>query len=1131
MGKDGGLGASAVRGMAQKSLVFSVTHMEDEVAAALKTFDTDGTGTISYAKLLHAAKLFSDERTAHRRAMRLALVFAGAMLVSLLANMGLTFVVVDLARQTDLAHDSGATTVRGEANVVVHTGTVDARRVTQPHDCAEADAMALEERVCLLPIDSPPASAMGDPEVRFEAGVEGTWLLAFDFDDGDGNGTVTAESRRANAEALCADLAARGGACATGWEDSAASATAMIRATMDEAALLAARIEWRADAEAQGWACGAPYGLERVSRDVRLSAPAHFALPKHTAEDAEAEHEHRAHAAQRLLLATRAGAHRVRHLVRRKALEALPSALAVGRRNSSDSEGGASRALRDIELANGPMQCFFISDAGSSYRGTRSEPRWASGKACLNWDAAAVARNGVTFTSSALPGEGLEGNFCRNPQADTLGLGVPWCFIEGADGSPEPEVCGVDPCEASAYRAGEDPVLKDPDWAWALDRLDEAIDSTAYDMSAGNWKLPAGDGLPALTGEGVHAFIFDSGLRATHTEFRGRVGEGRSCIAGEMSSDTDDNFSHGTHVAGTLAGSKWGVAPGVTIHAMRVLDDNGGGSAGYLQECVRYVLDNLEELTGGAPAVAVMSLNAAGYYESLNAIPESLAKAGVFVALAAGNSDKDACGYSPASTDHPGVVTVASTNFDDSKGTYSNWGGCVDLWAPGTGVRAAGIESDTALLSKAGTSMSAPLVAGVAALVLEAYPLATPAEVRDFLLDAAFYDEVFSHDASTYGGFRDPTEKSAVEATPNELLRVDWARWGTALRQQRDDAEDVAGGGAEPQPRPNLPLCDVAAEQGVQWRLSCPARGTVICGGEFSEAFPELRRPLRYGECSAPVDPSTGEPVCVCPTQDVVESCAQSPSDYVYITSCGLPASIIQDTEWLTGKLLVYAPRPEGDSYRLMRAPLSRSNDGAFSLPYPHYEKHKCLGDKLANGGVAKLSFATKKARFPVLNPTNGKIKSAKAFYVGANGYISLGKSQNGKLAPSLESHFDKKHSAGLSISALFAELDVEAGGDICVGSDGVKTVVTWAGVPALGPKGLSDDRAQNTVQVVLDADSGTVSVAYASVVPLLTGRAIAGIGWPQKNPVDSSWTPYDLQAATALDAARVYSETCSSVM
>ena len=250
---------------------------------------------------------------------------------------------------------------------------------------------------------------------------------------------------------------------------------------------------------------------------------------------------------------------------------------------------------------------------------------------------------------------------------------------------------------------------------WALDRIDQAALPLTSTYSY------------ASTGAGVHAYIIDTGILPTHTEFGGRVASGYSVVSDGHG--TVDCNGHGTHIAGIVGGATYGVAKGVTLHPVRVFDCSGGGSYSGILAAVDWVTANRVR-----PAVANMSLS--GVHLSIvdDAVQRSI-NAGVTYAVAAGNNSTDACSYSPASA--PQALTVAASDSRDKRASFSNIGSCVDLFAPGVNVTSAWIGSDGATKSMSGTSMASPHVAGAAALYLGAKPSALPSEVTQAIVSHA----------------------------------------------------------------------------------------------------------------------------------------------------------------------------------------------------------------------------------------------------------------------------------------------------------------------------------------------------------------------------------------------------------
>jgi subtilisin family serine protease len=261
--------------------------------------------------------------------------------------------------------------------------------------------------------------------------------------------------------------------------------------------------------------------------------------------------------------------------------------------------------------------------------------------------------------------------------------------------------------------------------SWGLDRIDQ------HDLpldSAYNY---------ANKGDGVTAYVIDTGVMIEHPTFEGRASYGYDAVDGD--NDAADGYGHGTHVAGTIGGAEYGVAKGVNIVAVRVLDDNGSGTTEQVVAGIDWVAQN-----HSGPSVANMSLGG-GVDDALDESVRGAISSGVTFAIAAGNSSADANTFSPARVTE--AITVAASDDADGQASFSNFGDVVDLYAPGVGITSSWNDGATNTIS--GTSMATPHVAGAAALFLSANAAATPADVAAGLTAAATPDKITNASAGT----------------------------------------------------------------------------------------------------------------------------------------------------------------------------------------------------------------------------------------------------------------------------------------------------------------------------------------------------------------------------------------------
>lgn len=248
---------------------------------------------------------------------------------------------------------------------------------------------------------------------------------------------------------------------------------------------------------------------------------------------------------------------------------------------------------------------------------------------------------------------------------------------------------------------------------WGLDRIDQRNLPLSGTYTY-NW-----------TGSGVRAYIIDTGIRTSHTQFGGRASNVFDAFGGSGA----DCHGHGTHVAGTVGGSTYGVAKSALLRGVRVLNCSGSGSTSGVIAGVDWVRNNHI-----APAVANMSLGG-GVSTALDNAVNSLSNAGVTIAVAAGNSNANACNSSPARAVN--AITTGSTTISDARSSFSNFGTCLDIFAPGSSILSAWYTSNTATATLSGTSMASPHVAGVAALYKQANPSASATTIRNAIVNNA----------------------------------------------------------------------------------------------------------------------------------------------------------------------------------------------------------------------------------------------------------------------------------------------------------------------------------------------------------------------------------------------------------
>jgi len=323
---------------------------------------------------------------------------------------------------------------------------------------------------------------------------------------------------------------------------------------------------------------------------------------------------------------------------------------------------------------------------------------------------------------------------------------------------------------------------------WNLDRVDQRSLplSTTFDYSQ--------------TGAGAHVYVIDTGIRTTHQEFGGRA----NVVYDAINDGQNDCNGHGTHVAGTAVGSTYGVAKNAFVHSARVLNCTGQGQISSIIEAVDWITAHRIN-----PAVVNISITAAGAVPSMEMAITNSINSGVVYTVSAGNSNWNACDYSPGRT--PGVITVGASTLEDERASFSNHGSCVDIFAPGYNIISAGIANDTSVRWLNGTSMAAPMVAGAIAVYRASNPSANAATVAQALNNTATAGILTNIDT----------------ISPNKLL-YSWMSGGAAPTPTPTPTPTVT-----PTPTPTATPAPAPGRITIKKRVQTPNGGT-----SSSTAFP-----------------------------------------------------------------------------------------------------------------------------------------------------------------------------------------------------------------------------------------------------------------------------------------------------
>jgi len=797
------------------------------------------------------------------------------------------------------------------------------------------------------------------------------------------------------------------------------------------------------------------------------------------------------------------------------------------------------------DVGAGPVvnvDCYDDQNPGA-YAGTVDSPGDGT-HPCADW-ASAAAAFGVTADAAGLCSiwgapplptftATLEGIQPRVPCEGFLGE-APWCFLDKGGGSwgATTMPSKLTSCTGlfieelnRAYTPGhastdttKTPIK--PDWYWGVDRVKQQ--EAVYDTDP-NALL--------FDGSGVHVFVIDTGVNLNHEEFAGRVGTSYRAYSvgdeGPVECDPSDVSKcidvdgHGTHCASTILGAKAGVAPAAILHSVGVFDPALRPSAAPadFSAGLRWIVDYYERELKPNGIPAIVSASMAGPGSAASDLKWKLpAEAGILTLAAAGNDDSDACGVSPARLG--GVaddlqlphLTIGASNVDDSKALFSNWGTCVSMWAPGTGILAARHDSDTLMTVMSGTSMATPIAAGVATLAMEvagdaskqSYSHMTAQDginVRNWMLFNALNDKLTAiapasivpvsfvqtlideEGASSYvvKHFKTCAEGDAtceVELSDEQLNVATSPNLMAHIPDYMQDTANVA-----------TPLtCAAYAEP--KYVEECPPPGTQVCG-EPTKTLDDgsvVYRPYRKK-----IETCTFG--CVCDggaIKETIEPCAVAATDYRYTNRACAPVYQIdadaQPPETLSGHALTWSPLTGGEGYELTDVTedvgIDTSCIGVKSTTYdwnqPYTATFSTDKYEMTDDGVRYFG-TTYSAAFEFYGKTYHEVS------LFNNGHLCFGRS--GYWASSFktfEDHFDPNK--GPCFSFLLVDMETTTV-EVCKrvvydnGWGAKSQTFTFSKAALFGSGFTGEEKPKVTVQVELLFGTNQIVVRYGDLHP-----------------------------------------------